>query len=213
MAKIIAILNSKGGAGKSTISSNVARCLQMMGKNVLIADSDPQGTLRDWRQADHEDIQPSVVGVDRPTLHKDLPKISTAFDFVIIDGAAKLQEMVSSSVKAAHTIIIPVQPSAADVWGCRDLVSLIKARQEVTEGSPKAIFLINRQIKNTNLARDIIELINEFEMPTFKSRTSQLVVYAEALSAGSTVLDADPTGAASKEIKDLSKELMEFIDG
>ncbi|MFU8797115.1 MAG: ParA family partition ATPase [Gammaproteobacteria bacterium] len=213
MAKIIAILNSKGGAGKSTISSNLARCLQIMGNSVLIADSDPQGTLRDWRQADHKDIQPSVVGVDRPTLHKDLPKVASSFDFVIIDGAAKLQEMVASSVKAAHTILIPVQPSAADIWGCRDLVSLIKARQEVTEGHPKASFLINRQIKNTNLARDITVLLDEFELPIFNSRTSQLVVYAEALSTGTTVLDADPNGAAATEIKNISKELLEFIHG
>lgn len=213
MAKIIAILNTKGGAGKSTVSSNLARSLQIMGNNVLIADSDPQGTLRDWRQADYKDIQPSVVGVDRPTLHTDLPKISASFDFVIIDGAAKLQEMVASSLKAAHFVLIPVQPSAADIWGCRDLINLVKARQEVTDGHPKASFLINRQIKNSNLAKDITEVLDEIGLPVFKSRTSQLVIYAEALSAGTTVLDAEPTGVASKEIKNISKELMEFING
>ena len=117
MTHVIGMLNPKGGAGKSTLSSNISRCLQLKGFNVLVADSDPQGTLRDWRQSDSEDKQPSVVGVDRPNLHKDLPKLASSFDFVIIDGAAKLQEMVASSVKASDIVLIPIQPSAADVWG------------------------------------------------------------------------------------------------
>lgn len=211
MAHIIAILNPKGGAGKSTISSNIARSLQLEGANVLIADSDPQGTLRDWFELSQGNVQSSVVGVDRPNLHKNLPKIAASFDFVIIDGAAKLQEMVASSVKAANVVVIPIQPSAADVWGCRDLVSLIKARQEVTEGEPKASFLINRQIKNTNLAGDIVQILKEFQIPVFQSRTSQRVIYAEALSTGTTVLDVEPKGAAAQEIKNISKELMELI--
>lgn len=212
MTHIVAILNPKGGAGKSTISSNIARYFQLKGINVLIADSDNQGTLRDWRQSDTQDIQPPVVGVDRPNLHKDLPKVAAAFDFVIIDGAAKIQEMVASSVRAADVILIPVQPSAADVWGCRDLISLIKARQEVTDGKPKVSFLINRQIRNSNLASDIMGVLKEFEIPVFKSRTSQRIIYAEALSTGTTVLDAEPEGAAAQEIKSICDELMRFID-
>lgn len=213
MAHIIAVLNPKGGAGKSTIASNLARCLQLRGSNVLVADSDPQGTLRDWRQADENDIQPSVVGVDRPSLHKDLPKVAISFDFVIIDGAAKIQEMVASSVKAADIILIPIQPSAADVWGCRDLIDLIKARQEVSDGKPKAFFIVNRQIKNTNIAHDIQKILEEFEIPVFKSRTCQRVVYAEALSTGTTVLDIEPGGAAAEEINNLYQELREVIYG
>ncbi len=213
MTYVVALLNPKGGAGKSTLSSNIARCLQLNGFNVLVADSDPQGTLRDWRQADQENKQPSVVGVDRPNLHKDLPKLASSFDFVIIDGAAKLQEMVASSVKAADIILIPIQPSAADVWGCRDLISLIQARQEVTDGKPKTAFIINRQIKNTNLAVDIMKVLEEFKLPIFKARTTQRVIYAEALSTGTTVLDVEADGQASVEIKNIVQELLELING
>ena len=213
MTYVVAILNPKGGAGKSTLSSNIARCLQLKGFNVLVADSDPQGTLRDWRQADQENKQPSVVGVDRPNLHNDLPKLASAFDFVIIDGAAKLQEMVASSVKAADIILIPIQPSAADVWGCRDLISLIQARQEVTDSKPKTAFIINRQIRNTNLAADIMNVLGEFNLPVFRARTTQRVIYAEALSIGTTVLDVEIDGQASLEIKNIVQELLELING
>jgi len=211
MTYIIAILNPKGGVGKSTLTSNLARSLQLEDKKILIADSDPQGTLRDWRQTDQNDIQPVVVGIDRPNLHKDIHVVAASFDFVFIDGAAKLQEMVVSSVKIADIILIPIQPSAADIWGCRDLISLIKARQEVTDGKPKTCFIINRQIKNTNLANDITKVLKEYELPILKSRITQRVIYTEALSAGTTVLDAEPCGSATQEIKNLSKELKGFI--
>ena len=212
MAKVIALLNPKGGVGKSTLTSNLARAFQLLGKKVLIVDSDPQGTLRDWREADNEDIQASVVGVDRPTLHKDIPKLSDSFDFIFIDGAAKLQEMIVSAVKVSDIIIIPVQPSAADVWGCRDLVDIIKARQEVSHGSPKTYFMINRQIKKSIIAHDIEEILKEYGMPILSSRTSQRVVYAEAMSSGTTVLDAFYEGEASLEIQKISQEIMELCN-
>jgi chromosome partitioning protein len=211
MAYVIAVLNPKGGAGKSTVTSNLARSLQIEGKNVLIADSDPQGTLRDWRQISQNDEQPMVVGIDRPNLHNDLSKLAGSFDFIIIDGAAKLQEMIASSIKAADIVIIPIQPSAADVWGCRDLIDLIKTRQEVANGKPKAVFLINRQIKNANISQDITSVLGEFKLPILKSRTTQRVIYAETLSLGTTVLDAEPNGSAALEIKNILKELKEII--
>lgn len=119
-AHVIAILNPKGGTGKTTLSINLARAFQQDGFRVLIVDSDPQGTTRDWSQASQEHYpkanMPSVVGLDRPTLDKEIPAISTAFDLVIIDGAAKLHQITASALKVADTVLIPVQTSSPDIW-------------------------------------------------------------------------------------------------
>jgi len=211
MVQVIALLNTKGGGGKSTLATNIARALQLGGASVLIADSDPQGTARDWRRINRNDDLLGVVGIDRPTLEKDIPSISHAFNYIIIDGAAKLQEMIASALKAADVVLIPVQPSAADIWGCSELVDLIKARQQVT-GKPKVAFIISRQIVGTRLAADIAEALQEFGIHIFDSRTSQRVVYTEALSQGSTVIDLDPQGLASKEVLSITDELRRFID-
>ena len=49
--KVIAVLNQKGGAGKTTVATNLSRAIQLLGHTVLLADSDPQGSARDWAAA------------------------------------------------------------------------------------------------------------------------------------------------------------------
>jgi len=68
---IVAILNQKGGSGKTTISVNLARALQKENQKILLVDSDPQGSTRDWHEAGNGNLL-NVVGIDRPTLDKDI---------------------------------------------------------------------------------------------------------------------------------------------
>ena len=49
---ILSILNPKGGSGKTTLSANLARALRNRGRSVLLVDTDPQGSARDWHAAD-----------------------------------------------------------------------------------------------------------------------------------------------------------------
>ena len=211
MVKKISILNPKGGSGKSTISSNLGSSLLLEGYKTLLIDTDPQGTLRDWKSMDTEDIQPQIIIIDRPNLQKDLTLIAQNFDYLIIDGAAKLQDMVAFAVKNSDVVLIPIQPSAADIWACEALIHLIKARQEVTNGLPKAAFIISRQIKNSNLAKDIDETLKQFSLHIFNSRTTQRVIYSEALSSGKSVFNIENTGEAAVEIKKITEELKNFI--
>lgn len=212
-ATIIAILNPKGGSGKSTLATNVARGLQLLdaGREVLLVDSDPQGTARDWRDAQGEGSDlPTVVGVDRPTLHREVPRVARSFDYIVIDGAARLQEMSVSAIKCADVVLIPVQPSAADIWAAVDLVELVTARQGITDGRPRSAFVVSRQIVGTRLASDAQAALADFGLPIFTARTSQRVAFAEALSKGVSVLDHEPEGKAAQEIRDIVNELVAF---
>jgi chromosome partitioning protein len=211
MAKKISILNPKGGCGKTTLSSNLGSNLLINGYKTLLIDTDPQGTLRDWKSMDINNSQPQIIIIDRPNLQKDLASISTNFDYLIIDGAAKLQDMITFSVKNSDVVLIPIQPSAADIWACEALIHLIKARQEVANGTPKAAFIISRQIKNSNLAKDIDEALKQFSFQIFNSRTTQRVIYSEALSSGKSVFNIDNTGEAASEIQNITEELQNFI--
>lgn len=212
MSKIIAVLNQKGGSGKTTIATNLARALQAGGARVLLVDSDPQGSARDWNAAGDGELLP-VVGLDRPTLPKDIRAIEDNHDWIIIDGAPQISDMAAAAIKCAHAVLIPVQPSPYDVWACEDLVDIIKARQNVTDGIPKTAFVISRVIKNTQLGNEIGEALEGYDLPVFKQFTTQRVIYAKSAATGSTVLDAEPNSEAAAEVRALAQELKEFVNG
>ncbi len=135
-------------------------------------------------------------------------EVLARIDFIIIDGVAKLEKISTSAIKVSDIVIVPVQPSGADIWGASDLVEFIKARQEVGEGKPASAFVVSRQIVGTNLASDIMEALQSYDLPVLNSRTSQRVAYTEALTAGTTVLDIEPHGKASDEIRAITEELL-----
>lgn len=71
--KVISVLNQKGGSGKTTVATHLARALQLAGNSILLVDSDPQGSSRDWA-AVHEEQPVPVIGIDSPTIDRDLKK-------------------------------------------------------------------------------------------------------------------------------------------
>ena len=204
--KVISVLNQKGGSGKTTIATHLARAIQLKGFSVLLVDSDPQGSSRDWAAVNEENPVP-VVGIDRPTIERDLKRIAEK-DYVIIDGAPQAADLAISAIKASDIIIIPVQPSPYDIWATSDLVDLVKQRIEMTDGKLKAVFVVSRTIKGTKIGKEISVALSDYGLPVLKTSITQRVIYPTSASIGSSVLDEEPTGEASKEINNLTNEIL-----
>ncbi|HFO2534893.1 TPA: ParA family partition ATPase [Yersinia enterocolitica] len=202
--KVIAVLNQKGGSGKTTIATHLARALQLGGADVLLVDSDPQGSARDWA-AVREEQPVTVVGIDRPTIERDLKNIAQK-DYVVIDGAPQAADLAVSAIKAADFILIPVQPSPYDIWATADLVDLVKQRIELTDGKLQAAFVVSRAIKGTRIGQDVTEALKGYGLPVLDSRITQRVIYPSTAAAGETVFDGLDK-SASLEIQALCDEI------
>lgn len=207
--RVIAVLNQKGGAGKTTIATHLARALQLAGHKVLLIDSDPQGSARDWAAVD--DAQPvPVVGIDRPTIERDLKSIAP-HDYVVIDGAPQAADLAISAIKASDLVLIPVQPSPYDIWAASDLVDLVKQRIEVTDGRLKAAFVVSRHIAGTKLGGEITEALEGYGLPVLATKIGQRVAFPGSASKGTTVMDQDPASDASAEIRALANEVIHLL--
>ena len=204
--KIIAVLNQKGGSGKTTIATHLARGLQRRGHGVLLVDSDKQGSARDWRAVDENNPLP-VVGLDRPTLDKDLRGLSEQ-DFIVVDGSPQATNMAVSAIKVADLVLIPVQPSPYDVWATHDLVELVKQRIEMTDGKLQAVFVVSRVIQNTNIGQEVSAVLTEYGLPVLESKIGQRVSYPNSASLGKTVFETvSDKDSAVKEMNALIDEV------
>jgi len=207
--KVISVLNQKGGSGKTTIATHIGRGMQLAGYDVLLVDSDPQGSARDW-SAVRDDQPMLVVGIDRPTIERDIKAVSHK-DFVVIDGAPQAADLAISAIKASDLVLIPVQPSPYDIWATSDLVDLVKQRIEMTDGRLKAAFVVSRAIKNTKIGADIQVALEGYGLPVLAARITQSVSYPSSAASGETVLDLEPNGNAAREVNALVGEVLSIL--
>ena len=204
---ILAFLNQKGGVGKTTLAVHVAAALARNGARVLLIDADPQGSALDWAACRTVDPLFPVIGLPKPKLHKEVPAHTSHYEYILIDGPPRVNELARSAIMAADLVVIPVQPSPYDVWAAKDIVDLIGEAATYRE-SIKSVFVINRRIVNTAIGRDVTEALAGYAIPVVTTTIGQRVAFAESAANGSTVLENDPTSLASREIIALVEELL-----
>jgi len=205
---IISVLNQKGGVGKTTLSVNLAAALTLSGGRTLLIDADPQGSALDWQAVRKKESLFPVVGMAKPTLHKDVPELAASYDYVVIDGPPRVNDLTRSALLTSDLVLIPVQPSPYDVWAADEIVKLIQEVLVYKEGL-KSAFIITRRIANTAIGRDVAEALKDYPIPLMNTIIGQRVIYAESAAAGLSVLESDAKGSAGKEINSLINELLE----
>lgn len=196
---IIGVLQQKGGVGKTTLALNLAAAYAKEGMRALLVDADPQGSALAWSSIREAPPQFPVIGMAKPTLHKELPAIATDYDVVIIDGAPRVNELARSAILASDYVLIPVQPSPFDVWSCSDIVGLVQEAQQY-KPSINVGFVVNRKIGNTAIARDVVKAFEGYPYPLLKPKISRRVAFAESAARGLTVVESQPGSPAAWEI-------------
>lgn len=211
MGKVISFLNQKGGSGKTTLATNVAAQLHKDGHRVALVDIDPQGSASIWGEA-RTDEDAFLITKMGKEISRTLRGFAKDYGYIIVDGAPQVADLMAASIIASDMVIIPVMPSPYDAWAAKELVELVKTRQVVTMGTPLAAFVISRVIKRTRLVGEVKEVLQEYDLPTLKSTTTQLQAYPDTAKVGQSVSDLDKDHKANIEIRKLTREIIEALE-
>ncbi len=212
---IVALLNQKGGTGKTTLALHLAGEWARRGHRVTLIDADPQGSALDWseqRAREHLPRRFGVVGLARDTLHREAPELARNADHVVIDGPPRVAGLMRSALLAADLVLIPVQPSPLDGWASAEMLALVNEAR-IYRPELVARFALNRWATRTVLARETAESLTDHDPPALSATVGQRIAFATAARTGRLVSEIDNATAAAREIAALTDQIAHIGTG
>ena len=214
-ARRVALLSQKGGAGKTTMTMQLAAELVRRGHTVGVADLDPQESATRWAQS-------AAAGAPFPATVRGfagevegvanaIDQFAVGLDTVLIDCPPSIEHPhVSAALARAHVALIPVVPSPPDLWSARAVERLVlQAMRKRTKLN--AAIVINRA-QRTALSSSIIGLLREFELPVLRVGLSQRNAFAQSAAIGGSVLDLGKAAElAQTEVARVADALLRLI--
>lgn len=205
----LAVLNQKGGVGKSTLATNLAACAHVMGQRTLLIDLDRQGSSLDWGAARKEGSMLSGLAVckwDKVLAFSRFKELTQGYEYVVLDGAPRMNESTRSAAVAADAVLIPVQSGPFDVWATGETIALLdeadEIRKELKRTPLRRLFVLNRANARTVLARQTPQALRTYGSVA-PMMIQQRIVFAEAAALGESVVSTEPQGEAAREVRSL----------
>ncbi len=204
--------NLKGGTGKSTVAFNLAVWLAHDKRGVRVFDLDPQATLMDTAEIREEDGYEPLFEVSNDIDELEMlvnSKAKKKSPQLIADVSATNMPHLEKAVSMAKRILIPVQPSQADVWSTQRFLKTIMSLVDKKK-KPEILGFINRAdthigVRETGEAEEALQLLPNID--ALNIRLYQRTAYRRSFSEGLAVFEQDPMSKAAREMKKLAKLL------
>ncbi len=207
--KVIAVVQQKGGSGKTTLAVNLAVSCLRRGLSVALLDTDPQGSLGRWFMARRDRL--GEAGMEFSTssawgVSYECEKLKRSADIVIVDTPPKVDADLRPALREADLILVPVASSHVDLWATEGVLDLAARERK------SAWLVLNRVRSGTRLAEDVAHAAAEMTAELATARLANRVVYAETLGQGLGAEEAG-TRAVRDEVAALTDEVLHLLEG
>ena len=231
MAKIIAIVNQKGGVGKTTTTVNLTAALAALGKRVLLCDFDPQANATSGMGVDKNTASPNVYDVlingadprrgvvtthygdvlpsNKALAGAALEVLSPGYDFIFVDCPPSLELLTVNALCAADSLLVPVQCEYYALEGLSDLLSTVRLVKRSL--NPRLVLegvLLTMFDSRTNLSLQVAEEVKRhFPGQVYATVIPRNVRLSEAPSHGKPVTAYDPYSRGAEAYRLLAEEI------
>ena len=214
---IVLVGGEKGGTGKTTIVTNLAAMRMQQINEILLIDTDKQGSASSWASVRDQNTEiKRVLSVQKfgNTINNEIRALHTKYNDILIDAGGQNSQELRASMLVAEKMYIPIQAGQFDVWTLGLMDQLIS---QVKTFNPhlKAMVLINRASTNpsTTEIEEIFQVMSEFENLTLSAAIlKERIAYRKAAKEGLSVVELnkqDPK--ATDEMQFLYNEIYDIV--
>ena len=205
-AMIVAVVNLKGGCGKSTIAVNLACELATGGDPILLIDNDSQGTASHWLGHGRLPVRGEFMPLENDEDGERLVRAVAAKRdrYIVLDAPAHVGAATQAAGKIADLVLIPVTASGVDLVATEAAVELIRNARTVRRGGgPRCLIVPSKIDRRTDAGRQIEERLLRFGEPVGPT-VHQRTAFVEAFGAGKWIGDYAPQSPAHYDISSLA---------
>ena len=163
--KTILVASSKGGAGKTTLASNLAAHFALEGKRTVLVDADPQHSSTRWAERRAE-LESAVLPIDASSKRAWRAGLPDDAERVVIDApAGSMAEDLERFIEHADAIVVPVLPSALDIEATVGFLNSLSKVPRVHKRKLPVGLVVNRSKPWTNTSQQAVEMLKTWPYP------------------------------------------------
>ncbi len=209
MAKVIGLVQVKGGSGRSTIATSLAGELARENTVTLIDCDLPQGTAASWAALREQVGLTSATAANYRELLARVERFGHS-DYIVVDGPPRIAEMVRAVLLVSDLALVPLNATHAEIWSTQDLLPILTEAGKATKRRTVRIVWTRYRgylVRAQELSREATKALG---LRALESRLGYRSAYAEALGAGQTAAElSDPL--ARNEVQALVAEVQAIL--
>jgi len=207
--RTIAVIARKGGSGKTTVSVHLALAAHLRGLEVVLADTDAQGSAVEVLKGRRREGPRTVVSTGPELLALQIQSQRAGVDALIIDTPAVLEEEIGAAVALSDLSLLVMRPTFLDIAASLHTASILRRLRK-----PAMVVLnqapVMRDGAEPPAVKKALEALRLMRLPVAPAILRGRALYQTALESGSSVEELSPGAPAAEEVRALWEYVHRF---